>query len=70
VEEVARRLDHCFDAPFEVDGKRLSGSASFGVSICPRDGMSKNSLLKAADVAMYASKAVRGASGRRASQKV
>jgi diguanylate cyclase (GGDEF)-like protein len=56
MKEVARRLRHCFDAPFELDGKRLIGSASFGISICPRDGTNKAQLLKAADAAMYAAK--------------
>jgi diguanylate cyclase (GGDEF)-like protein len=59
VEEVAHRLDHCFDAPFAVDGKRLIGSASFGISIYARDATSKDGLLKAADYAMYAAKDAR-----------
>jgi diguanylate cyclase (GGDEF)-like protein len=66
--EVVRRLHHCFDAPFDVDGKQLIGSASFGISICPRDGLSKDRILKAADAAMYAAKdARRNASSPRAS---
>ena len=63
--EIARRLNHCFDAPFELDGERLYGSASFGVAICPRDGTTRDGLLKAADLAMYAVKAARRTSVRR-----
>lgn len=59
--EVVRRLQHCFDTPFHVDGKQLLGSASFGIALCPRDGMSKDSILKAADAAMYAAKIARRA---------
>jgi diguanylate cyclase (GGDEF)-like protein len=67
--EVVRRLQHCFDAPFDVDGRRVTGSASFGISICPRDGLTKDSVLKAADTAMYAAKAARRtASSPRASE--
>ena len=67
--EVVRRLQHCFDAPFDVDGRRVTGSASFGISICPHDGLTKDSVLKAADTAMYAAKAARRtASSPRASE--
>lgn len=57
--EVVRRLNHCFDAPFDADGQQVMGSASFGIAICPRDGLTKDSLLKAADAAMYAAKVAR-----------
>jgi diguanylate cyclase (GGDEF)-like protein len=68
VQEVARRLRHCFDTPFEVAGKKIIGSASFGVSLCPSDGTTKDKVLKAADTAMYADKdAHRGVSRPRTS---
>ena len=57
--EVVRRLNQCFDTPFEADGRQVIGSASFGISICPRDGLTKDSILKAADAAMYAAKIAR-----------
>jgi len=57
--EIALRLNHCFDAPFELDGERLFGSASFGVATCPHDGATRDDLLKAADLAMYAFKDAR-----------
>jgi diguanylate cyclase (GGDEF)-like protein len=56
IEEIALRLEHCFKEPFSVDGNVLEGSASFGYSIYPEDGATKDSLLSAADAAMYAAK--------------
>jgi diguanylate cyclase (GGDEF)-like protein len=43
--------------PFECHGHRLSADASIGVAIAPRDGSALTSLLKSADLAMYAAKA-------------
>ena len=56
VEEIAQRLERCFDRPFAVERVVLSGSASIGIAVYPEDGISKNSLLTAADAAMYMSK--------------
>ena len=53
VEEIAMRLDRCFDQPFVVGGNRLDGSASLGVAICPEDGISPEELQRSADAAMY-----------------
>jgi diguanylate cyclase (GGDEF)-like protein len=43
--------------PFDCHGHRLSGDASIGVAIAPRDGNDLLALLKSADLAMYAAKA-------------
>jgi diguanylate cyclase (GGDEF)-like protein len=51
--EIAQRLEHSFDAPFTFEGYVLQGSASVGVALYPRDGATKDSLLSAADAAMY-----------------
>jgi diguanylate cyclase (GGDEF)-like protein len=59
VEEIARRLGHSFDAPFAVDGNIQQGSASVGIALYPEDGVTRNSLLSAADAAMYAAKFTR-----------
>jgi diguanylate cyclase (GGDEF)-like protein len=59
VEEIASRLDACFDAPFKVEGYVLNGSASVGIAVYPSDGSSKDSLLSAADAAMYVAKHVK-----------
>jgi len=56
MEEIAQRLEHCFDSPFTIEGILLRGSASIGIAIYPVDGSSKASLLTAADGAMYESK--------------
>ena len=56
VEEIALRLERCFDAPFDVEGYQLRGAASLGIALYPEDGATKDSLLSAADAAMYAVK--------------
>ena len=56
VEEAALRLERCFDEPFVVDGHLLQGAASFGIALYPEDGTTNDSLLTAADAAMYAVK--------------
>jgi diguanylate cyclase (GGDEF)-like protein len=56
MEEIAQRLERCFDAPFAVEGYVLRGGASVGVSIYPEDGSTPDTLLSAADAAMYVAK--------------
>jgi diguanylate cyclase (GGDEF)-like protein len=56
VEEIAARLEQCFALPFVVEGHALRGSASLGVALYPEDGTTKDSLLSAADAAMYVAK--------------
>jgi diguanylate cyclase (GGDEF)-like protein len=56
VEEVAGRLERCFDEPFKVDGYTLHGSASVGLAIYPQDGLTRDSLISASDAAMYVAK--------------
>jgi diguanylate cyclase (GGDEF)-like protein len=56
VEEIARRLDCCFDEPLNLETHILHGAASFGLALFPEDGTSKDSLLNAADAAMYKKK--------------
>jgi diguanylate cyclase (GGDEF)-like protein len=59
VEEVSRRLDRCFHEPFAIDGSMISGSVSMGAALYPEDGSTKDSLLNAADAAMYVSKKIK-----------
>lgn len=59
VEEIAQRLEHCFDAPFHMNGYQLRGTASVGIAVYPEDGRTKDSLLAAADAAMYVGKHTR-----------
>ena len=56
VEEIALRLEHCFDEPFSIEGNSLQGSASIGIALYPEDASNKEALLRAADSGMYAAK--------------
>lgn len=59
VEEIAVRLERSFDEPFHIGGHTVRGSASIGIALYPEDGNSKDSLLSAADAAMYVAKHTR-----------
>jgi len=63
VEEVALRLERCFDDPFTVDGYTLHGSASVGLAIYPEDGATRDSVISASDAAMYVAKHTRRSAG-------
>ncbi|MGO8756703.1 MAG: diguanylate cyclase domain-containing protein [Terracidiphilus sp.] len=56
VEEIAHRLERCFAQPFHLQDHVLSGSASVGIAIFPEDGVTRDSLLTAADASMYEAK--------------
>jgi diguanylate cyclase (GGDEF)-like protein len=56
VEEVVRRLEHCFVDSFVLEDQALKGTASFGVALYPEDSASADKLLNSADAAMYAVK--------------
>jgi len=56
LEEIAQRLERSFDAPFAVEGYVLRGGASVGVALYPDDGATADSLISAADAAMYVAK--------------
>jgi len=53
VEEIAQRLIHSFDLPVTIKGHSLQGSASIGFALYPEAGATRDSLLNAADIAMY-----------------
>jgi diguanylate cyclase (GGDEF)-like protein len=55
-EGIARRLNHCFDLPFLIDGLSVDGAASLGIAVYPDDGQDEDELSRAADDAMYAVK--------------
>jgi diguanylate cyclase (GGDEF)-like protein/PAS domain S-box-containing protein len=46
--------------PFEIDGETVSIGASIGIAIAPRDGLTTESLLQYADVALYRVKSDKG----------
>jgi diguanylate cyclase (GGDEF)-like protein len=56
VEEIVQRLERSFDDPFSFDGYVLQGSASAGIALYPEDGTTRDTLLSAADAAMYVAK--------------
>jgi diguanylate cyclase (GGDEF)-like protein len=59
VEEIAHRLERSLDEPFAAEGYVIHGSASNGIALYPEDGSTKDSLLSAADAAMYVNKHIR-----------
>jgi diguanylate cyclase (GGDEF)-like protein len=56
VEEIALRLERCFDEQFPVEDFTLYPAASVGIAIYPEDGATRDSLLHASDAAMYVEK--------------
>jgi diguanylate cyclase (GGDEF)-like protein len=56
LEAIARRLMRCVQQPVAVDEMTLEVGVSIGVARFPRDGDDPHSLLRSADVAMYAAK--------------
>jgi diguanylate cyclase (GGDEF)-like protein len=56
LEQIARRLMESVQQPFVVDEMTLEVGVSIGVARFPRDGNDPHSLLRSADVAMYAAK--------------
>jgi diguanylate cyclase (GGDEF)-like protein len=56
VEEIAQRLEHCFDTPLVLEGHALQGSASFGIALYPEDSATTDGILSSADAAMYVMK--------------
>ena len=54
---VARKIKEQLDRPFDLDGHEIYSSTSIGIAFYPDDGDSVNTLLKRADMAMYAAKA-------------
>jgi diguanylate cyclase (GGDEF)-like protein len=56
VDEIATRLERCFDQPFALGMHLLHGSASVGVAIYPFDATTSDGLFSAADAKMYKAK--------------
>ena len=59
VEEITLRVERCFAQPFTCEGCSVQGTASIGIAIYPADGSTRDSLLRAADAAMYVAKQAR-----------
>lgn len=56
VADIAGRLENCFEKPFMLEECTIRGTASVGVALYPEDGGDRESLLSAADAAMYVAK--------------
>ena len=56
VDEIAQRLQACFESPFCVDLAEILPSASMGCAVYPEDATSGAGLLQCADVKMYKAK--------------
>ena len=57
IERVARRIALAIAEPFELYGHSIDIGASIGVSLTPDHGSTVESLMRAADIAMYRAKA-------------
>lgn len=53
---VAERILHSFNKPFEFDGLKIAITASIGVALFSDDGPDADTLIKNADIAMYHAK--------------
>jgi diguanylate cyclase (GGDEF)-like protein len=53
---VVNRISECLSRPFTIQGQKFYIRASIGVSICPNDADSSQSMLEHADSAMYHAK--------------
>ena len=60
IERVARRIALAISEPFELCAHSVDIGASIGVAICPDHGTSIESLMRAADIAMYRAKSSGG----------
>ena len=56
IERVARRIALAISEPFELYGHSVDIGASIGVAVSPEHGTSVESLMRAADIAMYRAK--------------
>jgi len=60
IERIARRIVLAISEPFELCSHTVDIGASIGVAISPDHGASIESLMRAADIAMYRAKSVGG----------
>ena len=60
VEIKVRKLIDVFQQPFDISSRKITLTASVGISLYPKDGNTVDALLRNADVAMYQAKAQKG----------
>ena len=56
-EILASRIAAAFAQPFDVGGHQIMSGVSIGVTVAPRDGVSYETLMRDADIALYLAKA-------------
>jgi diguanylate cyclase (GGDEF)-like protein/PAS domain S-box-containing protein len=54
--EMARQVIHDLSEPYSIDGHRVVIGASLGLALSPDDGVTSESLIRNADLALYAAK--------------
>jgi diguanylate cyclase (GGDEF)-like protein len=54
--ELAGKLIQIVSQPYQIEGKRAVIGTSVGVAVAPYDGIGKDELVRAADLALYAAK--------------
>jgi diguanylate cyclase (GGDEF)-like protein/PAS domain S-box-containing protein len=64
VARVAAKLIDAVARPFSIDGREIFTATSIGISVSPSDGWDAASLVKNADMAMYAAKSAGGGAYR------
>ncbi len=60
IEEKAEKILSTFHQPFSIADRKITLTASIGISVYPTDGTSVDLLLRNADTAMYRAKAKKG----------
>jgi diguanylate cyclase (GGDEF)-like protein len=53
---LARRIIENLSQPYSIDGTRVIIGASLGIAMCPEDGTTVETLIRNADLALYAAK--------------
>lgn len=56
VARIAGKIMQALNRPFQINGHEVVTTTSIGVSVFPNDGLDVESLVKSADMAMYAAK--------------
>jgi len=55
--KVAQRILEVLEKPFDLDGNKVTVTASIGIAVIPEDGDTAEALLQTSDIAMYYAKA-------------
>lgn len=53
---LAQDIIHALSQPYSIEGQRVVIGSSIGIAICPDDGLSSESLIRNADLSLYAAK--------------